>query len=155
MRANTWYPTYGVISNVYADVNSSCSLQVNTGVTVGGQYFNPACITNPAVYGHFATGPGYLSQLRNPGFASEDLGLNKALTFGPESRFKLSLKFQMFNVFNRHGVGGPNTTIGGTVADPWDLTGQNQLPAFGKVTWQNVYGAPGPRFGQFGARFTF
>lgn len=67
---------------------------------------------------------------------------------------RLSLKFQMFNVFNRHGLGGPNTTIGGTVADPWDLTGQTQLPAFGKVTWQNVYGAPGPRVGQFGARFT-
>jgi hypothetical protein len=58
----------------------------------------------------------------------------------------------LFNVFNRHGLGGPNTSIGGTVAGPW--TGV-QEPAFGKVTWQNVYGSPGPRIGQFGMRFTF
>jgi hypothetical protein len=151
MRANTWYPTYGVISNVYANVDPTCNLHVNTNPGVGGQYFNPDCITNPP-YGHFAAGPGYLSQLRNPGFASEDLGLNKGLAFGPDGRFRLSLRFQMFNVFNRHSLGGPNTSVGSTIADPF--TGE-PVPAFGKVTWQNVYGSLGPRVGQFGARFTF
>ncbi|MBZ5689261.1 MAG: TonB-dependent receptor [Acidobacteriia bacterium] len=155
MRANAWYPTYGVISNVYASVDPTCNLHVDNSVGVGGQYFNTDCITNPP-YGHFAAGPGYLSQLRSPGFASEDLGLNKALAFGPDGRYRLSLKFQLFNAFNRHGLGGPNTTIGGTVADPWDLSPYPaQIPAYGKVTWQNVYGSPGPRFGQFGMRFTF
>lgn len=145
--ANAWYPG---INNIYANVDPNCDFQVNTNPGVGGQYFNPACITNPAG-GKFGNG-GNLSQVRNPNFATEDMGLNKSLSFGPEGRFKLSVRFQMFNAFNRHGLGGPNMGIGSTVRNPW--TGQYE-PSFGKVTWQNVYGGPGPRTGQLGARFTF
>ncbi|MGE5112635.1 MAG: carboxypeptidase regulatory-like domain-containing protein [Acidobacteriaceae bacterium] len=153
MRANgDWYPTYGIISNVYANVVSGCQFNVNSGAGVGGQYFNPACITNP-VYGQFGTAPGYLGTPRNPGFASEDMGLNKSFAFGPEGRFRLTARFQLFNVFNRHALGGPNTSIGSTVPDPYNPA--NQLPGFGHVTWQNVYGNLGPRIGQFGVRFTF
>jgi len=148
---NGWYPTYGVISNVYANVDPTCNFHVSTTPGVGGQYFNTACATNPA-YGHFGNGPGYLAQLRGANFANEDMGLNKALSFGNDGRYKLTLKFQLFNVFNRHGLGGPNTTIGSTVPD---LKTGDPVPAFGKVTWQDVFGSPGPRTGQFGARFTF
>jgi hypothetical protein len=56
-------------------------------------------------------------------------------------RYQLGLYFQAFNVFNRHGFIGPNTQIG--TAD------------FGKVLPEDLNGLPGPRVGQFGARFTF
>jgi len=47
----------------------------------------------------------------------------------------------MFNAFNRHGFAGPNTQIGSA--------------KFGKVMPEDLNGLPGPRVGQFGARFTF
>jgi hypothetical protein len=47
----------------------------------------------------------------------------------------------MFNVFNRHGFSGPNTQIG--------------TEGFGEVLPQDLNGQPGPRVGQFGARFHF
>lgn len=106
---------------------------------VGGAYFNPACFANPD-NGEFGDAPGYLAGLRNPGFASEDLGVSKALRFAAE-RCQLSLYFQMFNVFNRHGFTGPNTQIG--------------TAGFGQVLPEDLNGLPGPRVGQFGARFSF
>jgi hypothetical protein len=42
---------------------------------------------------------------------------------------------------NRHGFSGPNTQIG--------------TAGFGEVLPQDLNGLPGPRVGQFGARFTF
>jgi hypothetical protein len=106
---------------------------------VGGTYFNPSCFANPP-FGEFGDAPGYLAQLRNPGLASEDVGVSKAFRFA-EERYMLSLRFQMFNVFNRHGFVGPNTQIG--------------TANFGKVLPEDLNGLPGPRVGQFGARFTF
>jgi hypothetical protein len=47
----------------------------------------------------------------------------------------------MFNVFNRHGFSGPNTQIG--------------TAGFGAILPQDLNGLPGPRVGQFGARFSF
>ncbi len=137
ITANTWYPG---INNVYSNLVPGCDISAHFNGQVGGEYFNPACFANPA-YGAFGNAPGYLSDLRNPGFASEDLGLNKALAFGADGRYRMSLRFQMFNVFNRHGFGGPNTSIGN--------------PDFGKVMSYSLNGAPGPRVGQFAARFTF
>jgi hypothetical protein len=143
ITANAWYPG---INNVYSNINIDCQLKHTDARGVGGTYFNTDCFSNPA-YGSFGNAPGYLSQLRNPGLATEDLGVNKSLKFG--ERYQLSLKFQMFNVFNRQGLAGPNTGIGTT--------------QFGKVgTYDDstgIYyaagGAPGPRLGQFGLRFTF
>jgi hypothetical protein len=91
-------------------------------------------------YGEFGDAPGELSQLREPGLATEDLGISKAFRFASE-RYQLSLRFQMFNVFNRHEFAGPNTQIGS--------------PDFGKVMPYDLNGNLGPRVGQFGARFTF
>lgn len=142
ITANTWYPG---ITNVYSNIAPNCSFSQTNTSAVGGTYFNTACFSNPA-YGHFGNAPGYLADLRWRGFATEDMGINKAIQFG--ERFNLSLKFQMFNVFNRRGLGGPNTGIGN--------------PEFGKVgtpdgngNFYAVGGAPGPRIGQFGLRFTF
>lgn len=147
ITANTWYPG---INNVYSNIDPSCSINQGYDGSVGGTYFNPSCFSNPA-YGAFGNAPGYLSKLRNPGLATEDLGITKSLKFG--ERYNLSIRFQMFNVFNRRGFGGPNTTIG---AENFGV------PIFGKVGTPDGFGhlyaaggAPGPRQGQFGMRFTF
>jgi len=74
----------------------------------------------------------------DPPQANEDIGLNKTITFS--DRYRLSLRFQLFNAFNRHRFAGPNTTIGD--------------PKFGTVPAENLNGQS-PRVGQLGARFTF
>jgi hypothetical protein len=133
--SNYWYPG---INNIYANYDPSCKL--NTGSfnnTVGGTYFNPACFSNPA-YGGFGNAPTYLSNLRNFGFASEDISVHKNFVFGQDGRMNLNVRFDMFNAFNRRGFAGPITTAGD--------------PNFGKVV---DAGGIGGRFGQFGARFTF
>ena len=134
--SNSYYPG---INNVYADIDPGCDISEHYNGQVGGTYFNPACFVNPP-YGEFGNAPGYLAQLRSPGVDSEDAGLSKAFRFANE-RYQLSLRFQMFNVFNRHAFAGPNTQIGS--AD------------FGKVMPYDLNGVPGLRVGQFGARFTF
>lgn len=133
--ANVFYPG---INNVYADIVPGCQIGEHYNGQVGGTYFNPACFVNPP-NGEFGNAPGYLAGVRNPGFAVEDLGLSKLQQFG--ERCQLRLYFQMFNVFNRHGVVGPNTQIG--------------TAGFGKVLPQDLSGLPGPRVGQFGARLSF
>jgi len=133
--ANVFYPG---ITNVYADVVPGCNIHEHYNGQAGGLYFNPACFVNPP-NGEFGNAPGYLSGLRNPGFAVEDLGVSKSQRFG--ERYQLRLYFQIFNVFNRHGFAGPNTQIGTT--------------GFGAILPQDLNGVPGPRVGQFGARFSF
>jgi hypothetical protein len=141
ITANAWYPG---INNVYSNIDPNCSINQSFDGSVGGTYFNSACFSNPA-NGEFGNAPGYLSNLRKAGLASEDLGISKAMKFG--ERYQLSIRFQMFNVFNRHSYGDPNTSIG--------------TDQFGHVgTWDGseylaTGGTPGPRIGQFGLRFSF
>jgi len=134
--ANVYYPG---INNVYADIVPGCNFHENYSGQVGGTYFNPACFVNPP-NGEFGDAPGYLAGLRNPGLASEDLSVSKSLRVRCES-CELRIYFQMFNVFNRHGFAGPDTQIG--------------TAGFGEVLPQDLNGLPGPRVGQFGARFTY
>jgi Carboxypeptidase regulatory-like domain len=133
--ANVYYPG---INNVYSDIVPGCNIGAHYSGQVGATYFNPACFVNPP-NGEFGDAPDYLASLRGPGFASEDLGVRKSLPLG--ERYQISLRFDMFNVFNRHGFAGPNTQIG--TAD------------FAQVLPEDLNGLPGPRVGQFGARFTF
>ncbi|HTZ96227.1 MAG TPA: carboxypeptidase regulatory-like domain-containing protein [Terriglobales bacterium] len=133
--ANVFYPG---INNVYSDIVPGCNIHEHYNGQVGGLYFNPACFVNPP-NGEFGDASGYLSDLRNPGFAAEDLAVSKAQQFG--ERYQLRVYFQMFNVFNRHGFTGPNTQIG--------------TAGFGEVLPQDLNGPPGPRVGQVGARVTF
>jgi hypothetical protein len=136
IAANAYYPG---INNVYSDIVPGCDIGAHYNGQVGGTYFNPSCFSNPP-NGEFGNAPGYLSQLRAPGLATEDIGISKAFRFA-EERYLLSLRFQMFNALNRHGFAGPNTQIGSA--------------KFGKVMPEDLNGVPGPRVGQFGARFTF
>ncbi|HWY58196.1 MAG TPA: carboxypeptidase regulatory-like domain-containing protein [Terriglobales bacterium] len=133
--ANVFYPG---INNVYSDIVLGCNVHEHYNGQVGGLYFNPACFVNPP-NGEFGDAPGYLADLRNPGFAVEDLGVSKAQRLG--ERYQLRVYFQMFNVLNRHGFSGPNTQIG--------------TAGFGAILPQDLNGLPGPRVGQFGARFSF
>ena len=136
ITSTNYYPG---INNVYPDIVPGCDISAHYSGQVGGSYFNPTCLVNPP-FGEFGDAPSYLAQLRSPSFASEDFGVSKAFRFANE-RYGLSLRFEMFNVFNRHGFAGPNTQIG--------------TSDFGKVLPQDLNGLPGPRVGQFGARFTF
>jgi hypothetical protein len=136
ITSTNYYPG---INNVYPDIVPGCDLSAHYNGQVGGSYFNPSCLVNPP-FGEFGNAPSYLAQLRSPSFASEDFGISKTFRFANE-RYGLSLRFEMFNVFNRHGFAGPNTQIG--------------TSDFGKVLPQDLNGLPGPRVGQFGARFTF
>jgi len=133
--ANVYYPG---ITNVYSDIVPGCDISEHYNGQVGGTYFNPSCFVNPP-NGEFGNAPGYLAGLRNPGLATEDLGVSKSQRFG--ERCQLRLYFQMFNVFNRHGFSGPNTQIG--------------TAGFGEMLPQDLNGLPGPRVGQFGVRITF
>jgi hypothetical protein len=100
----------------------------------GNLYFNPKAFANPA-NGLFGTGRAYYSELRGFGYADEDLGLMKYFSMGQDGRYKLSVRFEMYNMFNRHYFADPSANIGS--------------PLFGYVT-----GSSGsPREGQFGARF--
>lgn len=151
ITANAWYPG---INNIYSNYDPKCDLKINPDAKPYEQYFNPACFSNPA-YGEFGNAPGYLDKLRNRGLATEDLGVNKSISFGADGRYRLSLRVQFFNVFNRHSVGsngsiGQMEDINGTPTDASD-----DIPVFGKVTRYTVGGSPGPRQGQIGARFTF
>jgi len=135
ITANVYYPG---INNVYADIVPGCDIREHYDGQVGGTYFNPACFANPA-NGEFGNAPGYMAGLRNPGLATEDLGVSKSSRF--RERYQLRFYFQMFNVFNRHGFSGPNTQIG--------------TAGFGEVLPQDLNGLPAARVGQFGARFSF
>jgi hypothetical protein len=84
------------------------------------------------------TAGNYQSQVRNPGFASEDLGLHKSVAVGEDKRYNLSLRLEFFNLFNRDELSGPDTNMA-------DAT-------FGQIINN---GGIGGRVGQFGARFTF
>jgi hypothetical protein len=53
----------------------------------------------------------------------------------------MRMYFQMFDVFNRHGITVPTMQIGSA--------------RFGTVMAQDLNGLPGLGVGQFGARFTF
>jgi hypothetical protein len=136
ITANVFYPG---INNVYANIVPGCDISAHWNGQVGGNYFNPACFSNPP-NGDFGDAPGYLAGLRNPDLATEDIGVNKSTRFGCET-CQLHVYFQIFNVFNRHGVAGPNTQIG--------------TAGFGTVMAQDLNGRPGPRVGQIGARFNF
>jgi hypothetical protein len=90
------------------------------------------------------TAGNYQAQVRNPGTATEDLGLHKSIGVGEDRRYNLTLRIEFFNVFNRDALAGPDTNLADKKADG--------TSAFGNIAG---YGGIGGRVGQFGARFTF
>ncbi len=121
----------------YVNLASGCNLTQGS-YSLNQQYLNPNCYQNPTL-GQLGNGGNFIGAVRNPGLATEDLGLIKSVGFGPGERYQLSLRLEFYNLFNRSQLAGPNTNLG----DPNN---------FGYI--QNYTGFGG-RVGQFGARFTF
>lgn len=151
VRSTNSYPGF---ASIYVDVVPGCKL-TNGSPKLGKIWLNQACFQNPVagqgfwmpggpVNPQLGTAPAFFSNLRNPGFASEDLSIHKQVAFGPDNRYALTLRMEFFNVFNRDALGGPDTGLSDT-----NTQGQN---IFGLI---QSYGGPGGRVGQFGARFTF
>lgn len=84
----------------------------------GDVYLNKAAFAQPAPYTFGNLGP-VLPNIRTFGSINEDLSLVKRQRLWHESR-TMEFRCDMFNAFNRHNLGGPNT----------DLTSVN----FGKIT---------------------
>ena len=140
ISSNNWYQAWGYPIYVNADPNGNYDtlFDGNYDATdpraAGNKYFNGDNYSNPA-YGEFGEGPGRFEQQRGFGFAGEDLGFLKSFTFG--SRYRLQVRFELLNLFNRHYYSNPVTNIGS--AD------------FGYV----VSTTGQPRQGQIGIRFEF
>jgi hypothetical protein len=136
--------SYNGFASVYVDLVDGCKL-TNGSPKLYKQWLNTSCFKNPTAgsYGGDApklgTAGNYLSQLRNPGLKTEDIGVHKSLAAGQDRRYNLTLRMEFFNVFNRHELGGPDTNMA-------DST-------FGQIISQGT--SPGGRVGQFGARLTF
>jgi hypothetical protein len=135
---------YQGFNSVYANLVPGCKLTTGTR-ELFKPYLNTACFQNPFAGAsggappQLGNGGNYQAQARNPGLATEDLGLHKSLLFGSDNRpFDLTLRLEFFNVFNRDTLAGPDTNM----ADG----------TFGQII---NYGGVGGRRGQFGARLTF
>jgi hypothetical protein len=97
-------------------------------------YFKADIFSDPAP-GQMGTALARDGRLRGFGDASEDMSLLKYFSFGDDNQYKLSIRLEMYNIFNRHGFGEPDTNM--------------SSPTFGYVT-----GVSGnPRQGLLGVRF--
>ena len=140
VRSTNYYVGF---NSVYVNLVPGCKMTSGSR-KLYQPWLNAACFQNPqaGAFGgpvpQLGTGGAFQEQVRNPGVATEDLGLHKSVSAGADKQYNLTLRLEFFNVFNRHALGGPDTNL----ADP----------LFGYVLG---YGGVGPRIGQFGARFTF
>lgn len=137
---------YTGVAAIYPDVNlhGNFSRQFHKGQfapysgnnkpPAGDMYFDPTVYSQPA-WGKLGTGPEVVGANRGFGSADEDATLLKNTSFGPDGRYRLSIRVEFYNLLNRHYYSNPNTNI--------------TSPLFGYTT-----GVTGnARNGQFGARF--
>ena len=135
LHSSNSYPGFQA---VYANIASDCNL--TTGHKgIGQTYLNTSCFSNPnAAVGALGNGQNFQAGARNPGYSSEDLAAHKSFSAGSDNQYKLTLRMEFYNVFNRSHLAGPITNL--------------TDPNYGRIT--NYDNSPG-RVGQFGARFTF
>src|SRR5262249_10480500 len=96
----------------------------------------------PAGAGTYGTTPRNV--LRGPGRVNADFALSKTTAIAGE-RLKLTLRAELFNIFNNVEFRDPNTTFTGS-----SITGLNTNPNFGKIS--TTYD---PRIAQFAVRLSF
>jgi hypothetical protein len=139
ITSNNWYA--GWFYPIYVNANPSgnfdtlfdgSNFDAGNPTAEGNRYFDANNFSNPA-YGEFGEGPGRFEQQRGFGWKGEDLGFMKNFSFG--DRYRLQVRLELINVFNRHYYTNPVTNIGS--------------PEFGYVT--STTGQP--RQGQIGLRF--
>ena len=92
----------------------------------GTQYLNPAAFATPPLSRvnsfalRFGNSPGFLPRTRGPGHRSEDFGIVKDTRI--TERVAAQFRADMFNVFNRTGLGDPDTCVDcstfGLIFDP-------------------------------------
>jgi hypothetical protein len=107
----------------------------NANPTPAGDVYFPASVASNPAYGDLGTGPARIDALRTFGTKSEDVSLMKSTAFGAEGRYKLQLRAEFYNIFNRHSFADPDTNL--------------SSKTFGLVSGVNSL----PRQGQFGIRF--
>ena len=115
--------------NIVGDVNVSASSKADRI----RQYFNPLAFAQPAPY-TFGNAPRALSSLRGPSYFTTNLSLQREFKF--TENFKLQIRAEAFNVFNRANFQTPGT-------------------AFGAANFGVITGAEDPRQVQFAARIYF
>ena len=143
VNSSHWYPGWSDSAPIYAawDANGDYSRQFNGSsfnyadpAAASNTFFSPSLFSNPP-YGGFSSDVLYRSDFRGFGWSNEDVMLMKNFRFGPEDRFRLQFRVELYNIFNRHHFANPDNNI--------------NSGTFGRVI--NVTGSP--REGQIGARF--
>ena len=107
-------------------------------------YYLPSSVATAPANGQLGTGPLRISALRCPGISNENASVLKYFSMGSDGQYKLSIRGEFYNLFNRHTYGIEG--CGGTISRI--VTGN---PGLGQITGVNS----SPRTGQFAVRFTF
>jgi hypothetical protein len=127
---------------------------------------NPAAWTEPP-FGTFGASAAYFNDYRWQRQPGESMSFGRSFGVGKEGRYKLSVRAEFQNIFNRVFFTPPTGSGGTFTTNPTvhsnSLSGTTGLlsSGFGYVSWlnggaNNSLGAgPAPRSGQIVARFTF
>ena len=138
------YPNYD-LSNYHGPLGTSHFTFLPPsyqGTIPSGNFYMPNTIASDPPAGTLGKGPATNGALRCPGSLNENASLLKYFNMGSEARYRLSVRAEFYNVFNRHeyyvqGCAGSRSTDGGS--------------NFGQIL--GVF--DNPRSGQFGIRFEF
>jgi hypothetical protein len=127
---------------------------------------NPAAWVEPA-YGTFGASAPYFNDYRWQRQPSESMAFGRTFPMGKEERYRLMIRVEFQNIFNRTFFSLPTVSGGTFVTAPTahgnSLSGTTGLlsSGFGYVNWLNggtfstTGVGPAPRSGQIVARFTF
>jgi hypothetical protein len=143
ISSSNYYPGWNAA--VYANVASGADfsrrfdgkqLDLNNPANPSNQYFDPSAFSDPA-FGSFGNSGPYVVGLNDFGTYTQDLAIIKEFRMG--ERFRLQLRGEFYDVFNRHYFNSPYASgIDTNIASPY----------FGQVTSVQ----PTSRIGQVGAR---
>jgi hypothetical protein len=120
---------------------------------------NPAAWVEPP-YGTFGASAPYFSDYRWQRQPAESMAFGRIFPFGKEGRYRLQIRAEFQNIFNRVFYSVPSTAGATTTITPTGhgntLSGTGGLlsSGWGYVNWLNGAGS-NPRNGQIVARFTF
>jgi hypothetical protein len=121
--ADPYWPLWGNIypqfnlTNFARPANPKHYVPVGSSGTVPAQdYYMPSSVASNPAAGYLPPSP-YNSKLRCPGAANENTTFLKNNKVGPDGRYNVSIRMDLYNVFNRHyynieGCGGNTAQIG-------------------------------------------
>ncbi len=102
----------GLFTNTQRANNNGHSADISGGNTNQriNEWFNTSVFSQPASF-TFGNTARTLPDTRNPGIDNVDLSFFKNTYFGPESRFNIQYRLEMFNALNAVQFAGPDTGI--------------------------------------------